>query len=78
MTRGPASSPSVGNMRQSAPEKETPACSRTGDGSYTLDEVLSDDRGTIESSLTGLYPYASVHLNDRVGEVLPGPLTPEL
>ena len=38
----------------------------TGDGSYTLDEVLSDDRGTIESSLTGLYPYASVHLNDRV------------
>ena len=28
MTRGPASSPSVGNMRQSAPEKETPACSR--------------------------------------------------
>ena len=34
----------------------------SGDGSYRLD----DDAGTVESSLTGVYPYASLDLNARV------------
>ena len=37
-----------------------------GDGSYRLDPKLDDDRGTVESTLTGVYPYARLDLNDRV------------
>ena len=35
-----------------------------GDGAYRLRD--SGDQGSIESSLTGLYPYARLRLNDRV------------
>ena len=38
----------------------------TGDGAYRLDPELGDDSGTVESSLTGVYPYARVDLNRRV------------
>ena len=37
-----------------------------GDGSYRLDPAHGDDSGTVESSLTGVYPYASLKLNARV------------
>ena len=37
-----------------------------GDGAYRLDAALGDESGTVESSLTGVYPYASVDLNARV------------
>ena len=38
----------------------------TGDGSYRLDPALGTDAGTVESSVTGVYPYARVHLNARM------------
>ena len=38
----------------------------SGDGSYHLDPAKGDDAGTVESSLTGVYPYARVDLNARV------------
>ena len=38
----------------------------TGDGSYRLDPAKGDDAGTVESSLTGVYPYARFDLNARV------------
>ena len=37
-----------------------------GDGSYRLDPEHGDDSGTVESSLTGVYPYARIDLNARV------------
>ena len=38
-----------------------------GEGSYRqLDPELGDDAGTVESSLTGVYPYARVDLNANV------------
>ena len=37
-----------------------------GEGSYLLDPDLGDDKGTVESDLTGAYPYARMALNDRV------------
>ena len=37
-----------------------------GDGAYRLDPTPGTDAGTVESSLTGVYPYASVDLNPRV------------
>ena len=36
----------------------------SGDGTYRLD--AGDDAGTVESSLTGVYPYARVDLNAKV------------
>ena len=37
-----------------------------GDGAYRLDPAKGDDAGTVESTLTGVYPYARVDLNARV------------
>ena len=37
-----------------------------GDGSYTLSEEMGDDRGTVESTLTGVYPYARLEMSERV------------
>ena len=37
-----------------------------GEGSYTLDGDLGNDRGTVESTLTGLYPYARLEMSERV------------
>ena len=37
-----------------------------GEGSYRLDPAKGDDAGTVESSLTGVYPYARVDLNAKV------------
>ena len=38
----------------------------SGDGSYRLDPAKGDDAGTVESSLTGVYPYVNLDLNARV------------
>ena len=41
----------------------------SGDGSYRLDSKSSEqagDQGTVESSMTGVYPYARLDLNERV------------
>ena len=38
----------------------------SGDGSYRLDPAKGDDAGTVESSLTGIYPYARIDLNAKV------------
>ena len=38
----------------------------TGEGSYRLDPAQGDDAGTVESDLTGVYPYARIDLNERV------------
>ena len=38
----------------------------TSDGSYQLDPAMGDDAGTVESSMTGVYPYAQLTLNARV------------
>ena len=41
----------------------------TGDGSYQLvsgDSERTGNEGTVESSMTGIYPYARIELNDRV------------
>ena len=38
----------------------------SGDGSYRLDPAKGDDAGTVESSLTGVYPYARIDLNAKV------------
>ena len=38
----------------------------SGDGSYRLDPAKGDDAGTVEISLTGVYPYARVDLNRQV------------
>ena len=38
----------------------------TGEGSYRLDPGKGDDAGTVESSLTGVYPYARIDLNAKV------------
>ena len=38
----------------------------TGEGSYRLDPEHGNDAGTVESSLTGVYPYARVDLNRQV------------
>ena len=38
----------------------------TGEGSYRLDPGKGQDAGTVESDLTGVYPYARINLNDRV------------
>ena len=41
----------------------------SGDGSYRLDSGRSEqagDEGTVESSMTGVYPYARLGLNERV------------
>ena len=37
-----------------------------GEGSYTLGGDLGGDRGTVESTLTGVYPYARLELSERV------------
>ena len=37
-----------------------------GEGSYRLDPSQGDDAGTLDSSLTGVYPYARMELNERV------------
>ena len=37
-----------------------------GEGSYRLDPAKGDDAGTVENSLTGVYPYAQVDLNRQV------------
>ena len=37
-----------------------------GDGAYGLDPAKGEDAGTVESSLTGVYPYARVDLNAKV------------
>ena len=37
-----------------------------GDGSYVLSEAMGDDRGTVESTLTGVYPYARITMGRRV------------
>ena len=37
-----------------------------GEGSYRLDPSQGDDAGTVDSSLTGVYPYARMDLNERV------------
>ena len=37
-----------------------------GDGSYRLDPEHGNDVGTVESSLTGVYPYARIDLNRQV------------
>ena len=37
-----------------------------GDGSYRMNPQQGDDSGTVESDLTGVYPYARVDLNARV------------
>ena len=38
----------------------------TGEGSYRLDPGKGQDAGTVESDLTGVYPYARINLNERV------------
>ena len=38
----------------------------TGDGAYRLDPAKGNDAGTVESSLTGVYPYGRLDLNARV------------
>ena len=38
----------------------------SGEGSYELDAEKGDDAGTVESSLTGVYPYARIDLNAKV------------
>ena len=38
----------------------------SGDGAYRLDPAKGNDAGTVESSLTGVYPYARVDLNAKV------------
>ena len=38
----------------------------SGDGSYRLDPAKGEDADTVESSLTGVYPYARVDLNAKV------------
>ena len=38
----------------------------TGEGSYALGGDFDGDRGTVESSLTGIYPYARLELSERV------------
>ena len=38
----------------------------SGDGSYRLDPAKGDDAGTVESSLTGVYPYARVDLDAKI------------
>ena len=37
-----------------------------GDGAYRLDPAKGDDAGTVESALTGVYPYARIDLNTKV------------
>ena len=37
-----------------------------GDGSYQLSPERGDDEGKVESTLTGVFPYARVNLNARV------------
>ena len=37
-----------------------------GDGAYRLSPEKGDDEGAVESSMTGVYPYARIDLNDRV------------
>ena len=38
----------------------------TGEGSYRLDPAHGNDAGTVESSLTGVYPYMRIDLNRQV------------
>ena len=38
----------------------------TGDGAYRQDTAKGDDAGTVESSLTGVYPYVQVDLNAKI------------
>ena len=38
----------------------------SGEGSYELDTEKGDDAGTVESSLTGVYPYVRIDLNAKV------------
>ena len=37
-----------------------------GDGTYALDPERGDDTGTVESTMTGIYPYAKLDLSARV------------
>ena len=37
-----------------------------GEGSYTLGGDLGNDRGTVESTLTGVYPFARFEMSERV------------
>ena len=37
-----------------------------GEGSYTLGGDLGNDRGTVESTLTGVYPFARLEMSERV------------
>ena len=38
----------------------------SGEGAYRLNPSEGDDRGTVESTLTGVYPYARIDLNAKV------------
>ena len=38
----------------------------SGDGAYLLDTDIGDDRGNVESTMLGIYPYGSYDLNKRV------------
>ena len=37
-----------------------------GEGSYALGGEVGSDRGTVESTLTGVYPFARLEMSDRV------------
>ena len=37
-----------------------------GEGGYSLVERMGDDRGTVESAVTGVYPYARLKLSGRL------------
>ena len=38
----------------------------SGEGGYRLNPAMGDDAGTVKSTLTGVYPYARLALNERV------------
>ena len=62
-------SPPVCWVRTRSGNGSLPGCSSPrskGDGSYRLSESEGDDKGTVESTMTGVYPYARVNLNARV------------
>ena len=37
----------------------------SGDGDYRLKEAMGDDGGSVESTLTGVYPYARLQMSER-------------
>ena len=38
----------------------------SGDGDYRLKEAMGDDEGNVESTLTGVYPYARLQMSERI------------